>query len=671
MKQQWLNELNPRQLEAVTFGDGPLMVIAGAGSGKTKTLAYRVAHLISIGVRPERILLLTFTRRAAKEMLNRAAQAIGNDSTLTSRVWGGTFHAIANRLLRIYSESIGLPPEFTIIDQSDAEDMLDVIRHKKFDSQKGRFPRKGTLLAIYSRRMNSGEDLQTIIKKLFPWCHRWLKELKEIFKEYVNIKQQQNILDYDDLLGYWYHLLEAPAISDSISERFDHILVDEYQDTNKCQADILLRMRQKNRNIMVVGDDAQSIYSFRAATVHNILQFPSLFPGTHSVLLEQNYRSTAPILNTANQLISQAKQRFTKNLFTTREGGEIPQIITCKDEQHESDIIIEKILSHYEQGIALRDQAVLFRSGSHSASLELALMKKEIPFHKHGGLKFLDSAHIKDFLSIIRILENPKDEIAWFRILKLLDGVGPATASSVYQHYCSHSFSADSLSTAAVPKNVRMELLRLRKLLIDNADKEKHPLKSQLEQIHHFYIPLLENNYDNPQPRLNDLEHLIELASGYRSRSQFLTDLILDPPSSTSDFAGPAKKDDDYLVLSTIHSAKGCEWDVVYLIHAADGCIPSDMSADSEDELEEELRLSYVAITRAKNYLYVSWPMRFYSRPMGFSDWHSYSQCCRFFTSEVLKTMEKVAPVEIEQEQPVNPVQLNTDIKNKMKGFWE
>ncbi|HEX3019840.1 MAG TPA: ATP-dependent helicase [Chitinispirillaceae bacterium] len=670
MKQHWLEELNPRQLEAVTFGEGPLMVIAGAGSGKTKTLAYRVAHLISRGVSPERILLLTFTRRASKEMLNRAAQALGNDSTLTSQVWGGTFHAIANRLLRIYSKSIGLSPEFTIIDQSDAEDMLDVIRHKKIDTQKGRFPRKGTLLAIYSRRMNSGEDLEMIIRKFFPWCNRWQKELKEIFREYVNTKQNQNILDYDDLLLYWYYLLEDPATLDSISGRFDHILVDEYQDTNNRQSEILLRMRQKNRNIMVVGDDAQSIYSFRAATVHNILQFPDLFSGTHIVTLEQNYRSTLPILTTTNHLISQAKQRFTKNLFTIRVGGEIPKIITCRDEQHESEIIIEKILNHYEQGIALHDQAVLFRSSSHSASLELALIKKEIPFHKHGGLKFLDSAHLKDFLSIIRILENPKDEIAWFRILKLFEGVGPATASAIYQHYSSHNFSIDSLSTAAVAKNILMELLRFRKLLLDTSDKDR-PLSSQLELINNFYLPILENNYENPQPRSNDLQHLIELASEYRSRSQFLTDLILDPPSATSDFAGKPKKDEDHLVLSTIHSAKGCEWDTVYLIHAADGCIPSDMSTESDDELEEELRLTYVAMTRAKNYLYVSWPLRFYSRPQGFSDRHSYSQCSRFFNADVLETMEKIAPVETENEQIVDPVQLQTDIRNKMKNFWE
>lgn len=671
MNQNWLKELNPQQLEAVSHIDGPLLVIAGAGSGKTKTLAYRVANLISKGVSPERILLLTFTRRASKEMLARASEALGSDNSLTTQVWGGTFHAIANRLLRIYSKSVGLPPEFTIIDQSDAEDMLDVIRQKKIDSQKGRFPRKGTILAIYSRKMNSGEDLEIVIKKQFPWCQKWTSQLKGIYKEYVNIKQQQNILDYDDLLLYWYYLLEDPGASDVIASRFDHILVDEYQDTNKLQSDILLRMRKNNKNIMVVGDDAQSIYSFRAATVQNILQFPALFPGTCKVTLEQNYRSTEPILNTTNNLIAQSRQRFAKNLFSTRKGGTVPQIITCKDEDHESEMIIEKILAHYEQGIALNRQAVLFRSSSHSASLELALMKKEIPFHKYGGLKFLDAAHVKDFLSIVRILENPKDEIAWFRILKLLDGVGPATAASIYNHYKLQNFSVDSLSTVPAPKNIVQELLRFRKLIIDISGKDDLPLGSQLELMSTFYMPLLEDNYENPVPRKNDIEHMVELSKGYRSRSQFLTDLILDPPASTSDLAGPSQKDEDYLVLSTIHSAKGLEWDAVYLIHAADGCIPSDMSTDSDDNIEEELRLAYVAMTRARDYLYVSWPMRFYSRPSGFSDHHSYSQCSRFFNEQVIGTMEKIVPSELLQENKTDSIELQSDIKSRIKNIWD
>ncbi|NLP03374.1 MAG: ATP-dependent helicase [Fibrobacter sp.] len=465
-KRDWLKELNPQQLQAVTYGDSPVLVVAGAGSGKTKTLACRVAWLISQGVSPDRILLLTFTRRAAKEMLDRASQAL-NDQTAISQVWSGTFHAVANRLLRIYSQSSGLPADFTIIDQSDAEDMLDVIRQKVTDAQKrGRFPRKGTLLSIYSRKMNSGEDLDYILKKLYPWCVRWKEELKTIFKEYTTLKQKRGTLDYDDLLLYWYYLLEDPRAAERISGRFDHILVDEYQDTNKLQSDILTGMRRSIKNVMAVGDDAQSIYSFRAATVRNMLDFPKIFPGTGVITLEQNYRSSPPILNTTNVLIAQAKERFSKNLFSTREGGECPKIITCKDELQEAEMVIERVLKHYEEGIPLRKQAVLFRAGSHSASLELALLKKEIPFHKYGGLKFLEAAHIKDFVSLIRILENPRDEMAWFRVLQLFDGVGPATASAIFDYFRASNFSFDSLQNAPVSKPVLMELLRLRKMWV-------------------------------------------------------------------------------------------------------------------------------------------------------------------------------------------------------------
>jgi DNA helicase-2/ATP-dependent DNA helicase PcrA len=670
MNKQWQNELNPRQLEAVTFGDGALIVVAGAGSGKTRTLAYRVAYLISKGVNPERILLLTFTRRAAKGMLERASEALGSDAAKTSQVWGGTFHAMANRLLRIYSQSVGLPSEFTIIDQSDAEDLLDVIRHKKIDTQNGRFPRKGTLLSIYSRRMNSGEDLEFILKKFYPWCQRWKEQLKEIFKEYVTVKQAQNILDYDDLLLYWFYLLEDPAAASIIESRFDHILVDEYQDTNKLQSDILINMRKKNHNIMVVGDDAQSIYSFRAATIQNMLKFPATFTGAQIIKLEQNYRSNEPILKTTNLLISQAKDRFAKELFSNRTGGELPVFITCKDEINESDIVIEKILDHYEHGIPLHKQAVLFRAGSHSASLEIALMKKEIPFHKYGGLKFLDAAHVKDFIGIVRIIENPRDEIAWFRILKLIDGVGPATASNIFDHFKTGNYSFDNLKDTPVAKTIQLELLRFRKLYID-VTKADVNLTGQLQLISTFYEPLLDNNYENSPPRRNDIGHIIELASSYRSRSQFLTDIILDPPTSTSDLAGPSKRDEDYLVLSTIHSAKGCEWDVVYLIHAADGCIPSDMATSSDEEIEEELRLTYVALTRAKDHLYVTWPMRFYSKPQGQSDRHSYSQFCRFFTPNVLDTMNRIAVEETDDQLTNESIDISTDIKGKIRGFWD
>lgn len=671
MNNSWLKELNQAQHSAVTSEDGPLLVVAGAGSGKTKTLASRVAYLISRGVAAERILLLTFTRRASKEMLSRASHILGDES-LTSQVWGGTFHATANRLLRIYARSLDLSPEFTIIDQGDSEDLLDVIRHKRCESaKKSRFPRKGTLLAIYSRRMNSGEDLDYILKKDFPWCTQWKTELKDIYKEYVAHKQRQNILDYDDLLLYWYYLLEDPKIAKHIEERFDHILVDEYQDTNRVQSDILVRMRQNNRNIMVVGDDAQSIYSFRAATVRNMLDFPKLFPGTNIVTLEQNYRSSSQILETTNRLIAQASERFSKNLFSKRADGKKPQLITCRDEAHEADLVIERILEHLEGGVALHDQAVLFRAGSHSAALELALTKKNIPFHKYGGLRFLEAAHVKDFISYVRILENSHDEIAWFRVLQLIKGIGPATASAIYAFFLENGSDLSKLDRVPVSADLSALLHHFLKMLLDITGKENVPLASQLERISLYYLPILEENYDNPQPRGNDIEHIIQLAGTGRSRTQFLADLVLDPPSSTSDLAGEGHVDEDHLILSTIHSSKGCEWDTVYLIHAADGCLPSDMATGSDEDIEEELRLAYVAMTRAKNSLYVSWPLRFYSKPAGFSDRHVYSQCSRFFNDDVKQSMEIVAPVEEDSKDQAVSLESTVDAKNKIRGFWD
>ena len=668
---EYLKELNDRQREAVTWGDGPLLVVAGAGSGKTRTLAYRVAHLIHRGVSPERILLLTFTRRAAREMISRASSVLGEKAAVAAEVWGGTFHATANRLLRIYGKALDLAPEFTIMDQSDAEDMLQVIRHKIIDKEtKGRFPRKGTLLAVYSRRMNSGEELETILRTLFPWCERWTEQLKKIYREYVSLKQQRSILDYDDLLVYWRYLLTETAAGKQIEERFDHVLVDEYQDTNRLQADILIAMRKINRNIMVVGDDAQSIYSFRAATVRNMLDFPVYFPGAHTVLLEHNYRSFEPILATTNRVIAQAKERFSKTLFSTRDGGEPPQLVTCSDEAHEADVIVEKVLYHYEQGTALREQAVLFRAGSHSAALEIALMKKEIPFHKWGGLKFLEAAHVKDFVSFVRLLENPRDEISWFRVLQLFDGVGPATAQAVYDHLAAQQFNASLITGAPVSPKIRSGLTALGRLFADTAPAEVE-LGAQLDMVNKLYQPLLDRNYENAPPRRNDIEHIIELSTQYRSRSRFLAEITLDPPNSTSDFAGPPSRDEDYLILSTIHSAKGCEWDVVYLIHAADGCLPSDMATGSEEEIEEELRLAYVAMTRARDKLYVTWPLRFYSHPQGFSDGHVYGQCSRFFTKDVLATMESVAaPGILNGDTPLD-FGGSVDVKGKMRGMWE
>ncbi len=673
VEQSWLDELNPQQREAVTYVDGPLLVVAGAGTGKTRTLAYRVPYLISRGISPERILLLTFTRRAAEEMLRRAASVMPDGASTTAQVWGGTFHAFANRILRMYSQAANLPPDFTIIDRTDSEDVLDVIRNDMAFSQKeSRFPRKSTCLAIYSRRVNGNEELETVLKKDFTWCEMWKDELKVLFREYVSRKQRQNILDYDDLLLYLYYLLEDEEVADSIGGRFDHVLVDEYQDTNRIQAGILTGLRRKNDNIMVVGDDAQSIYGFRSATVRNMLDFPQQFPGTKIISLEQNYRSIQPILTTTNRVIAQARERYSKDLWSKRDGDQQPKLITCLDETSQDDEVIRLVLDHYEQGIPLHKQAVLFRASSHSTSLELALTRSNIPYYKYGGLRFLETAHIKDLISFLRVIENPLDEIAWFRVLQLLNGVGPVTAASVFDHVRNNVFNLSSLASYKAPPAARKELTEFGSMLADLSKIGDDNAGMQVERITDFYKPLLWRNHENPEPRENDIEYLGALAAGYKSRRQFLADLILDPPVSTGDLAGPPIKDEDYLVLSTIHSAKGLEWDVVYLIHATDGCLPSDMATGSEEEIEEERRLAYVAMTRARDFLYVLWPQRYYLRPFGLSDRHNYAQCSRFFTDDVVQTMEEVTlSRKVRLEDADIPIGQRGDIAKRIRYMWQ
>jgi DNA helicase-2/ATP-dependent DNA helicase PcrA len=573
----------------------------------------------------------------------------------------------------MYSQSAGLPPDFTIIDRTDAEDLLDVIRNDMaLSSKKSRFPRKSTCLAIYSRRVSGDKELETILKEDFPWCEMWKDELQALFLEYVSRKQRQNVLDYDDLLLYLYYLLQNDELAECLGSRFDHVMVDEYQDTNRIQAGILIGLRRRNRNIMVVGDDAQSIYSFRSATIRNILDFPQHFPGTKTVTLEQNYRSIQPILATTNRVIGQAQNRYTKDLWSDRQGDQRPQLITCTDENAQDDEVIRLVLNHYEQGIPLHKQAVLFRASSHSNSLELALTRRNIPFYKYGGLRFLETAHIKDLISFLRIVENPRDEIAWFRILQLLNGVGPVTAASVFEHISTNQFDALTISTFKAPAPARTELNELGTLVKELASMGDENPGLQVDRIRRFYQAILERNYDNPEPRENDIEYLSLLASGYNSRRQFLADLILDPPTSTGDLAGPPTKDEDWLILSTIHSAKGLEWDAVYLIHAADGCLPSDMSTGSDAEIEEELRLTYVAMTRARDFLYVLWPQRYYLRPFGLSDRHNYAQCSRFITDEVLETMDEMMPVKgvanVETPVEAGPTE---DIAARIRDIWK
>jgi DNA helicase-2/ATP-dependent DNA helicase PcrA len=575
-------------------------------------------------------------------MLRRASAVMQHETSTIGRVWGGTFHAVANRFLRIYAKAAGISPDFTVMDQGDAEDLMNVVRHEMGLSKKEkRFPKKGTCLAIYSRTVNGGEPLAEVLDRQFPWCSMHEEELKPLFRKYVERKQSRQVLDYDDLLLYWEQLVASPEMAKEIGGRFDHLLVDEYQDTNPVQARILAGMRATNDNIMAVGDDAQSIYSFRAATVRNMLDFPKQFPGTTVVTLEQNYRSVEAILDATNLLISGAKERFTKDLWSARGGGRRPRLVTLMDEQAQDTYVADRILEHYEEGIPLMKQAVLFRAGYHADSLELELTRRRIPYHKYGGLKFLEAAHVKDLVAFLRILENPRDEIAWFRVLQLIDGIGPGTGAKALEHVRKGGDDPRAIATFAAPPAARDGIRDLGKLFDELVPMGPRNPATQVERIRRFYDPLLEKTHENPGARRRDLESLERIATDYRSRRAFLTDLTLDPPSSTSDLAGPPVKDEDYLVLSTIHSAKGGEWDAVYLIHASDGCLPSDMATGSDEEIEEERRLAYVAMTRARDFLYVTWPLRYYKSRFGLSDGHIWAQRSRFLTGDVLEAFDQ------------------------------
>lgn len=637
--------LNPQQREAVTHGEGPLLVVAGAGSGKTLTLACRVAHLVDRGVPPQRILLLTFTRRAARQMLARAEQLTGRREA--GKVWGGTFHSVANRLLRLQGRPLGLPSDFTVIDRADTADLLDLIRGELgLGTGERRFPRKETLADIYSRTVNSGEKLADVLQRDFPWCADEIEGIRSIFEAYTPRKREQHVLDFDDLLLYWNALASAPGPGDVVAGMFDHILVDEYQDTNALQADILVSMRRSGGGLMVVGDDAQAIYSFRAATVRNILEFPERFPGTSVVRLEQNYRSTQPILDISNAVISLAAQRHVKTLWADRTGGRRPMLLTCLDEAGQADVVCRKVLDERERGTRLQRQAVLFRAGHHSDLLEVELSRRNIPFVKYGGLKFMEAAHVKDILCLLRLLENPGDEVSWFRILQLLEGVGPATAHRLMDELGVRGpGNASPLARLledppTVPAAAVADLDACRAALVDCREDGLSPA-SQIERLRAFCEPVFRRRYEGAEARLGDVEQLERIAAGHPSRAAFLAELTLDPPSSTADLAGRPLLDEDYLVLSTIHSAKGCEWDVVHVIHAADGMIPSDMATGDEERTEEERRLFYVALTRARNDLYIYFPLRYYRRPRGLEDPHTYAQLTRFLPEDVRAFLEE------------------------------
>lgn len=643
IRDQLLKPLNAQQRDAVTHGEQPLLIVAGAGTGKTATIVHRVAWQILDGVPPHRIMLLTFTRRAAEEMIRRVnavlrRMALSEEGSMlmTSGLVGGTFHAVAVRILRQYGSRIGLSPDFTVLDRSDAEDYLDVLRAelKLTEKTSRRFPKKGACADIYSRIINAQEPLEKVLEERFPWCRGFEEDLRELFSLYQRRKLENANLDFDDLLLKWREALADPFVASETARRFHRVFVDEYQDTNVLQAEILYRLCPTGAGLTVVGDDAQSIYSFRAATVRNILDFPKRYPDTRLVVLEQNYRSTVPILRLANEVMAAAAEKFTKNLWSCIEFGDQPLLVACDDEQDQAEYIVRRILSLREEGIDLRCQAVLCRAGHHSLLLEAELTRRGIPYHKYGGLKFLETAHIKDLLAFLKLAENPRDIVAGTRVLRLLPGVGPAKARSLLGLLPTRPNPFDvwrATRPPAAAQKLWPDFVKLMEALCDS----RFSLVSQVGSIREFYEPLLPELYDNPLPRARDLEQVELIASRYADRRTMLTEITLDPPSSTQDLAADPLPDDDYLILSTIHSAKGLEWDAVYVLNATDGHIPSDMSTGSQEEIEEERRLFYVALTRAKRYLTVCHPTRYYISRYSGDAHYGFAQLSRFVSESV------------------------------------
>ncbi|OUS26426.1 ATP-dependent DNA helicase [Gammaproteobacteria bacterium 45_16_T64] len=687
--------LNEQQSAAVHFGlddqnsslspaviSPPLLIIAGAGTGKTNTLAHRTAQLILSGVSPERILLMTFARRAAGELSSRANRIVEQQSRKDSKhyqpiniSWMGTFHSIANRLLRIHGKSIGLESDFVIMDRGDSADLLDMLRHElEFTQTDKRFPKKNTCLNIYSKCINSQQDIADILRLDFPYCREWESELKQLFSRYTQSKIDQLCLDYDDLLLYCYHLAKVPDIAAIIRAQFDYILVDEYQDTNLLQAGILTGLFPTGEGVTVVGDDAQSIYSFRSATVDNILQFPDLFsPRATVISLTQNYRSHQHILDLSNALLSEGDEGYKVALYSDNKSGDKPKLVTVADDTKQAEYIVEQVLAARESGVDLKQQAVLFRSSYHSDRLELELTRRNIPFVKHGGLKFLEASHVKDLLGILRWADNPKFSVSAFRVLKLLPGVGPKIADKTLQHLELNQFDIHSLSTWTLPSAAQALWEELSALLIAIHD-DAIPWHDQVNKAASCYQSLLEINYDDHFVRFGDVEQLAQISQQFPTRERFLSELTLDPPQTTGDLAGTPHIDDDFLILSTVHSAKGQEWKNVHILNVADGNFPNEYSAGDDRAIEEERRLLNVAITRAKNEVHLIQPLKYWiPEQQKNGDKHVYGGKSRFLTENIMPLLEctHYPCIERTPEEIAKGQQVISDIREKLLCMWD
>ena len=609
------HELNPNQLEAVVALEGPVLVIAGAGSGKTRTLVYRVARLVESGVAPENILLLTFTRKAAQEMLRRASMMM---DSRCERVKGGTFHAVANSLLRKYAHLIGYEPSFTILDRSDSEETINLLRSQlRLNEKNRRFPRKNTIAEIFSKATNKTEPLALVMEREYFHFYDDLKDLLHLQALYKKQKALNQLMDYDDLLINFKSLLEMHSeVRAAISRQFRYAMVDEYQDTNHLQADIVRLIASEHRNIMVVGDDSQSIYSFRGANFRNIMDFPNQFPEVRIITLEENYRSTQPILDVTNVIIQNAKEKYTKRLFTRKTRGPLPVILAAENENYQSRFICQKVLELREEGIPLNTMAVLCRAAFHTFDLEIELGRCNIPYIKYGGFKFIETAHMKDILSHLRLLVNPRDTISWSRALRLVDRIGPRTSHAIIEWIIKNQKGPEDLITYPEKGQFTEGIERLHKLMSTIADSGL-TIPDQISLICRYYEPILKVRYDDYPKRLKDLEHLQNITDRYHDLEHFLSDIALDPPNESISGVTPPKSDDERLVLSTIHSAKGLEWHTVFIIWALEGKFPSSYAFNSEEEMEEERRLMYVAATRARESLFITYPINVYDRVTG------------------------------------------------------
>jgi DNA helicase-2/ATP-dependent DNA helicase PcrA len=654
----WMEELNEAQRAAVSHEGGPLRILAGAGTGKTTALSARVAWLLATGTPAERILLLTFTRRAARQMLDRtgvmlaAMQRGGRSDPTTSRVMGGTFHAIAHRTLRRYSQALGIPEGFSVLDPSDAADVIDLVREEGCYAQSSgqRFPRKALLLDVYSRAVNTGMSISTVTSRVAPWANDVVEQIIEICRGYVAAKRAGGMLDFDDLLLLWRAAALDDRLGPVLASSFDHILVDEYQDVNGLQVDILKALRRRDERITIVGDDAQAVYSFRAAEPRHILDFAQVFPGAQTVILSTNYRSIQQILDVANGVAADAPEGFSAVLHAADpQAGLRPRLVRCADEDAQVAAVCEQILAHREEGIVLKEQAVLVRAAHHSNLLELELGRRRIPYVKYGGLRFVEAAHVKDLLAAFRLADNASDSLAWFRLLQLHEGVGPTIARRVLAALGLSNPDADPVNNGQVldrwpsaaellPASSRPQVDGLVAALA----RRDGGLVAQAERLRVVLVPLIEATYSDSAVRLIDLDSLVAGAAMTSRLSDIAADFALEPPRSTSDLAGNPSIDEDWLTISTIHSAKGLEWKAVHVINTTDGMFPSDMALRSSEGIEEERRVFYVALTRARKALHVYYPLRYHHRTRGRDDSHGWAQPSRFLSARVRSKFDEV-----------------------------